>query len=172
MSYYVYHLIDPRTQEPFYVGKGQRRRIEAHEREAKDGSDHPKCDRIRQIWADGYQVTRRQVAQFADEQQAYDFEAQEIERIGLENLTNLCPGGGSPIESEPFSSRKDCRTTLKIVAKYLSLIASGRDIAEPWGAPVNVAVQSACSQIIEQQGIEYLKSELSRHGVNTEVVMS
>lgn len=94
--FYVYHLIDPRSGAPFYVGKGQRDRIFHHECEARSGSQHPKCALIREIWSVGLEVGRVKVAHFCDEQAAYDFEAAEVERIGPDRLTNLISGGGAP----------------------------------------------------------------------------
>lgn len=94
MSYYVYELVDPRTNTVFYVGKGKKSRVKAHEVEAKKGVSSLKCDRIREIWADGFEVTNVRVASFSDEQDAYDFEAARICEYGLNNLTNIAPGGG------------------------------------------------------------------------------
>lgn len=93
--WYVYHLIDPRDGLPFYVGKGCRGRILSHEQEAKKGRISPKCDRIRQIWALNLSVEKKKIKHFSCEQSAYDFERDEISRIGLSSLTNLIPGGGS-----------------------------------------------------------------------------
>ncbi|WP_376742500.1 GIY-YIG nuclease family protein [Ensifer canadensis] len=94
MTYYVYELVDPITDSVFYVGKGQKARIDAHEAEANRGVASAKCDRIRDIWSLGLSVTKRKVASFADEQEAFDFEADLICGYGLESLTNITPGGG------------------------------------------------------------------------------
>lgn len=96
MKYYVYALNDPRDGRTFYVGKGQRNRVDAHEREAAKGVDHPKCDRIRDIWVAGLAVQKSVISQHALEAEAYSAEAALINQIGLHNLTNLIPGGGSP----------------------------------------------------------------------------
>jgi hypothetical protein len=58
IGYYVYLLIDPRTSEVFYVGKGVGNRCFAHvqvarKREAGVSGDYPKLDRIREIEAAG-----------------------------------------------------------------------------------------------------------------------
>lgn len=91
--YYVYELIDPRTERVFYVGKGKGARIHAHELEARKGRVSRKCDLIRSIEDDGFSVTKRTVQTFANEQDAYDFEIDLITQYGLANLTNINPGG-------------------------------------------------------------------------------
>lgn len=92
--YYVYELADPRTGEVFYVGKGKGWRINQHEKEARSGAETPKCRLIRDIEADGHAIIKRKIKWFADEQDAYDFEADHIQSIGWGKLTNLALGGG------------------------------------------------------------------------------
>ena len=94
MRFYVYELIDPRDGSSFYVGKGQRNRITAHEAEAASGRESRKCARIREIWADGFVVERRRVFETDDEVLAYEREVALIAQIGLDKLTNVSPGGG------------------------------------------------------------------------------
>ena len=48
---------------------------------------------IHQIWDAGLEVEHVIVRRFDSEAQSYGFEREEIERIGLENLTNLSMGG-------------------------------------------------------------------------------
>lgn len=92
-KWYVYELIDPRTDTVFYVGKGKNSRIDDHEVEAKGTGTSHKCNKIRSIWADGLQINKRKIAQFWDEEAAYEYEAERIAEIGLDNLTNVLPGG-------------------------------------------------------------------------------
>lgn len=94
-QYYVYELIDPRDSSVFYVGKGMRNRVDAHEKEAERGRVSRKCDRIRDILTQGGVVGKRIVQRFGDEQEAYDFEVELIARHGLSNLTNVAIGGGT-----------------------------------------------------------------------------
>lgn len=93
--WYVYELIDPRTCEVFYVGKGTGKRLEAHEAEAASKLEvcSRKLNKIRDIWRDGHVVERRFNAFFWDEQAAYDHETEVILCHGLESLTNVLPGG-------------------------------------------------------------------------------
>ena len=92
-QYYVYELIDPRTNLPFYIGKGKGKRIDQHEKEARKGIKHPKCDVINDIKNSGLQVSKRIVKWFDNEPDAYNFEEKHINDVGLDNLTNLVKGG-------------------------------------------------------------------------------
>lgn len=92
-EWYVYELTDPRDNTVFYVGKGKHQRIDDHEWEAENNSPSHKCNKIRSIWAEGLQIGKRKIALFWDEQAAYECEAERIDEIGLENLTNVLPGG-------------------------------------------------------------------------------
>ena len=92
-KYYVYELIDPRDGSVFYVGKGCRDRYAHHEAAARAGSASEKSDRINAILAGGDKIECRIVQRFDSEVQAYRFESLHIASIGLENLTNILPGG-------------------------------------------------------------------------------
>ena len=52
---HIYGLIDPRDRTLFYVGRSNRpkTRLDSHVKEAKDGSNHAKSLRIREILAAG-----------------------------------------------------------------------------------------------------------------------
>ena len=92
-EWYVYELTDPRDNTVFYVGKGKHRRIDDHEWEAENNNSSHKCNKIRSIWAEGLKIGKRKIALFWDERAAYECEAERIDEIGLENLTNVLPGG-------------------------------------------------------------------------------
>ena len=92
-KWYVYELIDPRTDTVFYVGKGSGNRIDAHERDAKKGICSKKTNKINSIEASGLKIKKQKVAFFWDEQAAYDHETDVIASYGLENLTNIMRGG-------------------------------------------------------------------------------
>jgi hypothetical protein len=119
--FYVYELIDPRDGLAFYVGKGQRDRLLAHESDARKGVCSEKCDRIREIWAAGQEVDRLIVAYFRGEQAAYDFEAERVDEYGLDALTNIIPGGGVPRGSfirrpappQPWTAETALKTLLR-----------------------------------------------------------
>lgn len=93
-DYYVYHLIDPRTGDVFYVGKGKDGRAKDHQREAKKpkATYSAKEQRIREVLRAGYEVKIDKVMLFDCEAEALRFEREEIERIGKDNLTNVLKG--------------------------------------------------------------------------------
>jgi len=92
-KWYVYELIDPRTERVFYVGKGCGSRIHHHEREAKKGIVSDKTNTINEILSLGFELKKQKVAYFREEQASYDHETDVISFYGLENLTNVMPGG-------------------------------------------------------------------------------
>lgn len=92
-KWYVYELINPIDGKTFYIGKGSGARVNAHEKEALKGVCSEKCNKIRDIWSLGFEIKKRKNAMFWDEQAAYDHETDLIAEIGLQNLTNVLPGG-------------------------------------------------------------------------------
>jgi len=88
-KYYVYTLIDPTTNCIFYVGKGCKNRLDAHEKEAQKGVISHKCNKIRSIWKKNLQVDKQIVKRFRSEIDAYQFESRLIQKLGIHNLTNV-----------------------------------------------------------------------------------
>jgi hypothetical protein len=102
IGYYVYLLIDPRTSEVFYVGKGVGDRCFAHvqvARRTKAGviGDYPKLDRIREIEAAGQEVRLDILRHGLEEETAFHVEAATIDALRLDArdmglLTNVVAG--------------------------------------------------------------------------------
>src|SRR5260221_12406524 len=85
--FYVYTLAYP-DGTVFYVGKGSvksrkslRDRIEDHEVEARQGVQSPKCDIIREIWAQGWEVQKSVVYETDSEEEALHAATQLITLI-------------------------------------------------------------------------------------------
>ncbi len=93
-TYYVYALIDPRDNQPFYIGKGKNKRMYNHKREAMIGktSNAEKATRIRRIIDSGRDVVYQIIKGDLSEQEAFRLEKQTILDIGLDNLTNASRG--------------------------------------------------------------------------------
>lgn len=115
MQYYVYALIDPRTNTPFYIGKGKDNRVRQHFLEANEKLDDYDIDKIfddellrintdsnkgkllkiKELHSNGYDFSdiARIIAKNLDETSALAIEAFLIKSIyGFDNLTNLVMG--------------------------------------------------------------------------------
>jgi hypothetical protein len=125
-GFYVYHLVDSRDGSVFYVGKGTGDRVMHHEREAAKASYmiSPKIERIQSIWDEGGTVVRVMVRSFESEHAAYQFEKNEIWRIGHENLTNLLFGQ----ESEHTHAK---RAAERFIRDYTAFAVARPDRANP-----------------------------------------
>jgi uncharacterized protein len=96
LGWYVYRLIDPRSGETFYVGKGRGNRVFAHVHAAKglEGDDlENKVKRIRQIQNAGLEVAHVIHRHGLDERTAIEVEAALID--AYPGLTNIAGGAGS-----------------------------------------------------------------------------
>jgi hypothetical protein len=77
---YVYCLIDPRNDKPFYIGKGVGNRVFAHVEDAEFLSDETdKLDTIREIGRLGLQVGHVIIRHGLDEKTAYEIESALID---------------------------------------------------------------------------------------------
>ena len=97
INYYVYALRDPRNQQVFYVGKGQRNRWHEHIVEANKNLDDPKLklQRIREIEAAGLEVEPFIIRSgIKSEAHAYDVEAAVIHAYRLLERA----GGSIPVD--------------------------------------------------------------------------
>lgn len=98
IGYYVYRLVDPRTDATFYVGKGVGNRIFQHVAEAIKSSERVslKLDRIREIEAANLKVKYVVHRHGLTEEEAFEVEASLIDAYQLAGggdvLTNLQGG--------------------------------------------------------------------------------
>lgn len=149
MRFYVYDLIDPRTGQIFYVGKGTGRRTHAHVKAARGGEPGKKCDRIREILAAGLTVEVSIIREFDDESLAYAFERRRIAKLGHASLTNIAPGGGGSRReagaNQPPASR----------AEVIALFKRVTEKPEPkhgrWAAALHRAAVRALPALIENR---------------------
>lgn len=90
--YYVYRLIDPRNNLPFYIGKGKDNRMFKHEQYTMNGKypngNKKLFDRILEIKNKKLDIIYEKIFETEDEILAYKFENEKIREIGLENLCN------------------------------------------------------------------------------------
>ena len=96
-GYYVYALIDPRSNDVFYIGKGIGNRVFSHEAESGKSSEpeKEKIQRIHDIENDGFSVKRIMVNWGLSEQEAFAAEASLINLFNVvsdNQLTNIVAG--------------------------------------------------------------------------------
>lgn len=105
LKYYVYLLIDPTSNKPFYVGKGQGNRIFSHVQSVIGSTNDPNEDKknktetnknniIKNILASGQQIVH-QIVRYGidDETEAFHIESALIDVLGAQHeLTNAVRG--------------------------------------------------------------------------------
>ena len=94
MKYYVYELINSLDNKPFYVGKGNRRRMRVHECRAKKnkmiiGENKKLRNKIISILSNGGKIIYNQIFFTDDNDYAFIKETERIKEIGIENLCNV-----------------------------------------------------------------------------------
>ena len=93
MKYYVYALIDPENDQPFYIGKGQKNRMYQHLKGTNGVSKNKRIDEIRNR---GQEPVPRKLYENLTEQEAWDKELELIQHYGRQDieahgiLTNNC----------------------------------------------------------------------------------
>lgn len=109
LKYYVYILLDPSDNKPFYVGKGVENRVFNHLADALTNTDtsNDKYDKIREIVQSGKTVNHIIVRHGLSESEAFQIEASLIDTLtycGL-LLSNIV-GGHNSIEKGLMTSEE------------------------------------------------------------------
>lgn len=127
MTYYVYRLVDPRTRKTFYIGKGKDKRCHDHVKQARRGGVGFKCDVIREIIAASLTVQIKIVREFEGEDEAFAYEKQLIDRIGLENLTNIM-SGGREMSFAQVQTRSEMRRLIRSMSRMAKVLARYKEV--------------------------------------------
>lgn len=126
-EYYVYQLIDPRTNKPFYVGEGKGKRAYSH-LNFTSGCNNPHKDRIiKKIQASGQQVIVEIVKNNLSKEQSTSLEEELIEKLGIKNLSNICKNANPPILSGASNGFYQ-KTHTDQVKQRLGNVNRGKDI--------------------------------------------
>lgn len=155
MKFYVYELIDPRDDKPFYVGKGKGARIDRHETEARSGRQSRKCQRIRDIEAEGLKIIKRKVSHHECEVEAFSAEAELIAFYGSKRLTNVLAGGRGGRSLGP-TAYEDRRTVMQAAAlakrcvsvAYIEIFGERFDI--------NKSLRAIVEKVISRRTLEWV----------------
>lgn len=128
MIFYLYYLIDPRDNLPFYVGytKAEKHRLKRHIREVKQFEKHGKCESnnlmkvgvIRQILDSGSSPVLEIKNQTEDFEEVKRFEIDHIAKYGLRILntgilTNMTLGGEGSLGKKKSKEELDRRAATR-----------------------------------------------------------
>ncbi len=93
--FYVYALIDPKNNKPFYIGKGKKYRMYAHVSDVKHNRSKNRhlYNKIKKILKESGKIEYQKLFCSDDEQVVFQYEIDTIIQLGLENLCNICSGG-------------------------------------------------------------------------------
>ena len=119
-KFYVYHLINPITNVPFYVGKGYGRRMYDHENHVLKNT-HPNNNshlfyKIKKVLNECGKIGYKKIIENIDEKSALIKESEEIKRIGRTNLCNLTDGGEG-ISGYVYSDELKHKKSLLVLGK-------------------------------------------------------
>jgi len=101
-DYYVYHLIDPKTNLPFYVGKGRMERIYDHEKDVLNGriphNNKLLFYKIKKVLRESGNIKYIKIFENLESDDSYDKELLEIKKYGRRSnktgiLCNMTDGG-------------------------------------------------------------------------------
>jgi len=137
--YYVYALIDPRTDQPFYVGKGKGKRVESHYKKCflEKNLNPFKVGKIKKLESLGFKPCWKILFETLDEAEAYKKESyyinfwgrKYVDKTGI--LMNIAPGfenkkarsSNTRAQSRPVDQYDD---TGKYIQTFPSILAAAR----------------------------------------------
>lgn len=158
-NYYVYQLIDPRTNNPFYIGEGKEKRAWSH-LTFTSGCNNPHKDRvIRKIHELGLEVIVEIIYNNLTKQNSRLLEEQLIEKIGLDNLTNITSNAYPPILHGPDNGFYH-KTHTEEVKKKCGDVNRGKDLKTKEGKEsISKSMKDRWADPIQRENqIQFLKN--------------
>ena len=130
VGFYVYVLIDPRSSDVFYVGKGKGSRMRAHYRQWRVGKERnsAKALRIAEIVGCGLRPVAAWVQDGLSEPDAYRAERHVMFSIGLDKLTNSL---GAPMP-EIDRVRLQAKEGLALIRPYCRMFRLSPPASDGW----------------------------------------
>lgn len=113
-KYYVYMLVDPRTDFIFYVGKGKAGRAFSHQRMARSDRNNVKKSYIQKVKDAGLKVKHLFFAINLDENYAFSIERELIKSLRDTGLTNIASGIVTAEENIKASARNQLANMMPI----------------------------------------------------------
>jgi NUMOD3 motif len=154
-EYYVYQYIDPITKLPFYIGKGSGDRMYRHLQETKENTENrKKYAVIKGLQNKGYEPIIDKIADNLTEEEAYNLEAELIEKYGRRDLdeggilTNICTDNRPPHftgENHPMFGKSISEKTRQ---KHIKLRdrTRGKTYEEIYGAERALEIRAKLAQ--------------------------
>lgn len=129
--YYIYALLDNRTNLPFYIGKGKienQRHLDHFKETLENNDNRHKFYRIQYLKEQGYEIPVSILKDnIVDEDLAYEIEAEFIKQYGRENideggiLTNICIDKKPPSQKGKKQSSKHLEKRISSYKKTVSV---------------------------------------------------
>lgn len=140
---YIYGLFyeDEGEELCFYIGKGKGYRHIQHLWESNLNSENPENEyknrKIKKLKRNGYDPYARKLIEDLNEEKALKLEAEIINEIGLENLTNMTEGGSEPPtytgKENPFYGKSHTEEFKKRQSeKMKKLVEQGELLSKEW----------------------------------------
>ena len=146
--YYVYVLIDPRTNVPFYVGKGNKDRVNRHyyNWSSVDKSNPHKANKIKKLKSLGYQPTYEIIFEHFNEELVFAKERELIAKWGRccfdkqGVLTNINPGG------EGNTGGQRAVKQYNLFGEYIQTFSSCLEAAQSLGKKNSSSIVECCKK--------------------------